>query len=189
MTDNTAKEAEHAAVDMRVMWDVPIRMDDGLELRANVYLPPEDGAYPVVMSMTDYAKDLPFCQGYGLAWDVVVKTAPDAAENTSGKYISFEAPDPEKWVIHDYVVVIVDSRGIGRSPGKIDSFSAREGDDYATAVDWAGEQPWCDGNVGLLGMSYLGASQWLCASRQPRHCCASLILHTVTSLSVRLVGV
>jgi predicted acyl esterase len=158
-----------AAVGMRVLWDLPVAMDDGIELRANVYLPPKEGAYPVVMAMTDYAKDLPFCQGYPEAWAMVVRTAPDAARGTSTHYISFEAPDPEKWVIHDYAVVVVDSRGIGRSPGTIDSFSAREGDDYATAVDWAGEQPWCDGNVGLLGMSYLGVSQWLCASRQPRH--------------------
>ena len=169
MPDLNGELSELAAVGMRVLWDVPVPMDDGIELRANVYLPAAEGAYPVVMAMTDYAKDLPFSQGYAGAWDVVVKAAPDAAQNTSAKYISFEAPDPEKWVVHDYAVVIVDSRGIGRSPGRIDSFSPREGDDYAQAVDWAGEQEWSDGNVGLLGMSYLGVSQWLCASRQPRH--------------------
>ena len=169
MTEVQAKKAEHAVVDMRVMWDVPIPMDDGNVLRGNVYLPAKEGSYPVIMSMTDYAKDLPFCQGYGPAWDVVVKAAPDAAENTSAKYISFEAPDPEKWVVHDYAVVIVDSRGIGRSPGVVNSFSAREGDDYALAVDWVGEQDWCNGSVGLLGMSYLGVTQWLCASRKPKH--------------------
>ncbi|MCU1614464.1 MAG: hypothetical protein JWO98_2004 [Frankiales bacterium] len=102
------------------------------------------------MAMTDYAKDLPFCQGYAGAWDVVVKTAPDAAQNTLAKLIFFGAPDPKKWVVHDYAVVIVDSRGIGRLPGRIDSSSPREGDDYAAAVDWVGGQPWCDGNVGLL---------------------------------------
>lgn len=169
MSEVRADTASHAAVGMRVLWDAPIPMDDGIELRANVYLPAGEGSYPVVMSMTDYAKDLPFSQGYPGAWAVVVETAPDAARNTSGKYISFEAPDPEKWVVHDYAVVIVDSRGIGRSPGTIDSFSDREGDDFALAVDWVGEQPWCDGNVGLLGMSYLGTTQWLCASRRPRH--------------------
>lgn len=163
-----AEPADLAVVGMRVMWDVQIPMDDGIALRANVYLPPEEGSYPTVMAMTDYAKDLPFSQGYAPAWKIVVEAAPDAAQNTSAKYISFEAPDPEKWVIHGYCVVIVDSRGVGGSPGVVDSLSAREADDYALAVDWVGEQPWSDGNVGLLGMSYLGAMQWLCASRQPK---------------------
>lgn len=164
-----AQKAELAIVDMRVMWDIPIPMDDGAELRANVYLPPEDGRYPVVMSITAYGKDLPFCQGYADAWNVVIKNSPDAGQNTSAKYFSFEAPDPEKWITHGYAIVIIDTRGTGRTPGVVDALSAREGDDFAMAVDWAGEQPWSDGNVGLLGMSYLGFTQWLCASRQPKH--------------------
>ncbi len=164
-----AQKSRIAAVDMWVMWDVPIPMDDGLDLRCNVYLPAKEGSYPVVMAMTDYGKDLPFSQGYAGAWKIVVETSPEAATDSSTHYISFEAPDPEKWVVHGYAVVIVDSRGIGRSSGKADSVSEREVDDYAFAVDWVGEQPWCDGNVGTLGMSYLGAMQWLCASRKPRH--------------------
>ena len=43
---------------MRVDWDVPIEMDDGLVLRANVYRPDDDRAYPVVMSHGPYGKDL-----------------------------------------------------------------------------------------------------------------------------------
>ena len=170
MLDKTeAPLSSLAAVPMRVMWDVAIPMDDGIELRANVFLPERDGAYPVVMCMTGYAKDLPFAQGYADAWRAVVAAAPSAGERTSAKYISFEAPDPEKWVVHDYAMVIMDSRGVGRLPGIQDTFSAREGRDFATAIDWVGEQEWCDGNVGTLGMSYLGVVQWLAASQQPRH--------------------
>ncbi|KIW36737.1 uncharacterized protein PV06_11033 [Exophiala oligosperma] len=164
-----ARKAELVVVNMRELWDIPIPMDDGAELRANVYLPPEEGRHPVVMSITAYGKDLPFCQGYADAWNVVIKTSPDAGQNTSAKYFSFEAPDPEKWITHGYAIVIIDTRGTGRTPGVVDALSAREGDDFATAVDWVGEQPWCNGNVGLLGMSYLGFTQWLCASRQPKH--------------------
>ena len=58
-------------------------MDDGVESRANVYLPAEEGVYLVIMSMTTYGKGLPFCQGYADAWDVVIKAAPDAAQRAS----------------------------------------------------------------------------------------------------------
>lgn len=169
MTAIEVRPAALAAVPMRMMWDIGVPMDDGVELRANVFLPECDGTYPVVMCMTGYAKDLPFAQGYPDAWRAVVAAAPSAAERTSTKYISFEAPDPEKWVVHDYAVVVMDTRGVGRSPGVQDSFSARERRDFAIAIDWVGDQDWCDGNVGTLGMSYLGTVQWLAASEQPRH--------------------
>jgi len=168
----TTLEAERATlseVNMRIMWDVAIPMDDGVELRANVYLPAEDGSFPVVMSMTNYAKDMPFSQGYKAAWDIVVATAPEVAQGTSTKYISFEAPDPEKWVVHGYAIVVMDSRGVGGSPGVVDSWSARERRDFGIGIDWVGEQPWCNGNVGTLGMSYLGCVQWLAGSEQPKH--------------------
>ncbi len=49
---------------MRVDWDVPIEMDDGLILRANVYRPDDDGQYPVIMSHGPYGKDLHFEEIY-----------------------------------------------------------------------------------------------------------------------------
>lgn len=158
-----------AAVPMRFIWDMAIPMDDGVELRANVFLPMGEGAYPVVMAMTAYAKDLPFAQGYADAWKAVLAIAPEAAVGTSTKYISFEAVDPEKWVVHGYAVVLMDSRGVGRSPGVVDPWSKREARDFALAIDWVGAQPWCDGNVGTLGMSYLAYAQWIGASEQPKH--------------------
>ena len=53
-----------------------------------------------------------------------------------------------------YALVRVDSRGAGRSPGVIDVWSAREAQDYAICIDWAGQQPWSNGKVGLNGISY-----------------------------------
>jgi hypothetical protein len=48
---------------MRIDWDVPITMDDGLVLRADVYRPPQDGKYPVILSYGPYAKGLAFQEG------------------------------------------------------------------------------------------------------------------------------
>ncbi len=49
---------------MRIDWDVPVEMDDGLVLRADVFRPIEDGQYPVIMTLGPYAKGLPFQTGY-----------------------------------------------------------------------------------------------------------------------------
>ncbi|MFC5947510.1 CocE/NonD family hydrolase [Pseudonocardia lutea] len=162
-------EGPEPVVPMRILFDEPIPMDDGIELRANVFLPPEEGAYPVVLAVTNYAKDLPFCQGYPESWEAALLVAPELGERTSGKYISFEAVDPEKWVPHGYAVVVVDARGVGRSPGVIDSFSPRESKDYHDVIEWAAVQPWSTGKIGTMGMSYLAVSQWLVAGRQAPH--------------------
>ena len=45
---------------MRIDWDVPITVDDGLVLRCDVYRPIEDGKYPVLMTYGPYGKYLLF---------------------------------------------------------------------------------------------------------------------------------
>ena len=53
---------------MRIDWDVPIAMDDGLVLRADVFRPVGEGRYPVILSYGPYAKGLAFQDGYPSAW-------------------------------------------------------------------------------------------------------------------------
>ena len=53
---------------MRIDWDAPILMDDGLTLRADVFCPSEPGRYPVILSYGPYAKGLAFQEGYPSAW-------------------------------------------------------------------------------------------------------------------------
>jgi predicted acyl esterase len=74
-----------------------------------------------------------------------------------------------------YVCVRVDSRGAGRSPGRIDPFSPRETRDFHECIEWAGVQPWSSGKVGLNGVSYFGINQWHVASLQPPHLAAMCI--------------
>jgi predicted acyl esterase len=66
----------------------------------------------------------------------------------------------------------VDSRGAGRSPGRLDIFSPQETRDYYDCIEWAGTQPWSNGKVGLLGISYYAANQWQVAALQPPHLAA-----------------
>jgi predicted acyl esterase len=157
---------------MRIDWDVPIAMDDGLVLRADVFRPPRDGRYPVILTYGPYAKGLAFQDGYSSAWERMAQQHPDVTAGSSNKYQNWEVVDPEKWVPDGYVCVRVDSRGAGRSPGYIDHFSPRETRDFYDCIEWAGVQPWSNGKVGLNGISYYAINQWHVASLQPPHLAA-----------------
>ncbi|HKZ30634.1 MAG TPA: CocE/NonD family hydrolase, partial [Acidimicrobiia bacterium] len=154
---------------MRIDWDVPIEMNDGLVVRADVFRPIEDGRYPVILSYGPYAKGLSFQEGYPDQWKRMVSQHPDVAEGSSNRYQSWEVVDPEKWVPAGYACVRVDSRGTGRSPGYVDHFSPRETQDFYDCIEWAAVQPWSSGKVGLNGISYYGINQWHVASLQPPH--------------------
>ena len=160
---------------MCIDWDMPILMDDGLVLRADVFRPLDDERHPVILSYGPYAKGLAFQDGYPSAWNRMVAEHPDVAYGSSNRYQSWEVVDPEKWVPHGYVCVRVDSRGAGRSPGFIDPFSPRETQDFYQCIEWAGVQPWSSGKVGLNGISYYGINQWQVASLQPPHLAAMCI--------------
>lgn len=157
---------------MTIDWDVPIAMDDGIVLRADVYRPIAAGKYPVILTYGPYGKGLSFQEGYKTAWDLMAARYPDALEGSSNLYQAWEAPDPEKWVPDGYVCVRVDSRGAGRSPGFIDHFSEREALDHYQCIEWAGVQPWSNGKVGLNGISYYAINQWVVAGMQPPHLAA-----------------
>jgi len=154
---------------MTIEWNVPITMDDGLLLRADVFRPSAPGRHPVLMTHGPYGKNLSFAQGWPLQFQALVTAWPEVLEGTSAKYHVWETVDPEKWVPEGYVCVRVDARGSGQSPGFLDPFSARESRDYAACIEWAGEQDWSNGRVGLNGISYYAISQWLVASLQPKH--------------------
>jgi uncharacterized protein len=149
-------------------WDVPIPMDDGIVLRADVYRPGDGERHPVILSYGPYAKGLAFQEGYPNQWERLVAAHPDVAAGSTGRYQNWEVVDPEKWVPDGYACVRVDSRGAGRSPGVIDPFSPRETDDLAACIEWAARQPWSSGRVGLNGISYYAINQWHVASRRPR---------------------
>src|SRR3954465_545192 len=157
---------------MRIDWDHPITMDDGLVLRADVFRPIEEAKHPVILSYGPYAKGLAFQDGYPSAWERMVTKHPDVAAGSSNLYQSWEVVDPEKWVPHGYACVRIDSRGAGRSPGRIACWSPRETLDFHQCIEWAGVQNWSNGKVGLNGISYYGMNQWQVAALKPPHLAA-----------------
>jgi putative CocE/NonD family hydrolase len=157
---------------MRIDWDVPIPMEDGIVLRADVFRPIDEGRYPVILSYGPYAKGLAFQEGYAPQWDKMVAEHPDVAAGSTNKYQNWEVVDPEKWVPDGYVCVRVDSRGAGRSPGVLDVWSPSETSDFHTCVEWAAAQHWSTGKVGLAGISYYAMNEYQVATTQPPHLAA-----------------
>ncbi len=67
------------------------------------------------------------------------------------------------FIQNGYVVVTQDCRGTGESAGSFEPYLQEKEDGY-DALEWISEQPWCDGNVGMIGASYAGQVQWLAAA-------------------------
>lgn len=158
---------------MKLDRDVPILMSDGTSLCANVFRPEAPGPWPVVMAMGAYGKDVHFEDAYNPQWKVLKGLYPGLDQDGStGRYLRWEVVDPERWVPDGFVVIQVDSRGTGKSPGYLDPFSPLETRDYYECIEWAGTQPWSNGKVGLIGVSYLAIKQWQVAALRPPHLAA-----------------
>src|SRR5437868_12191402 len=119
--------------------DCAIPLPDGTVLRGDLYRPKADGTFPVLLAWSPYTKEL---QNTGLPLPI----------NEVGvtTYI----------VSRGYCHLIVNARGTGKSDGeRVESFSPSEQKDVADVIEWAACQPWCDGNVGMIGMSYFTVIQ------------------------------
>ncbi len=159
--------------DFVVEFDVDIGMSDGIVLRANVFRPAGEGKYPVVMAMGAYGKDVHFEDAFNPQWKVLKRTYPGLdTDGSTGRFLRWEVVDPERWVPDGFVVIQVDSRGTGMSPGYLDPFGPVETRDLYECIEWAGVQPWSNGKVGLIGVSYLAIKQWQVAALRPPHLAA-----------------
>jgi putative CocE/NonD family hydrolase len=141
---------EHFLLDKDV--DVPMR--DGARLKADVFRPKDGGRVPALLNFGPYQKDKPW-------------TPPSNLEEQPNPWMNWETVNPEWWVPRGYASVRVDARGSGKSPGQYDPWSRAESVDFHDAIEWAAAQPWCNGNVGLSGISYYAINQWFAANQQP----------------------
>ena len=160
--------------EMLVEQNAEVPMRDGAILRANVYRPDADARFPVLMTFGPYGKDVPLREFLQEAWDRLNQTYPEILAASSCKHLVFERADPEVWVPDGYIIINVDSRGAGKSPGRLDPNSPAEFRDFYDAIEWAGTRPWSSGKVGLLGISYYAAGQWFVAAMRPPHLAAIL---------------
>jgi len=143
---------------MRRLTDVRVLMRDDIELAADVFLPDGEGPFPVLVAISPYGKEI-----QSLPYPTQPPTSPVY-------FREIEAGDPQYLTAHGYVHVIADARGIGQSGGAYTGWmSPDEARDGYDLVEWAAEQPWSDGNVGMVGVSYYGAIQLAVAALQPPH--------------------
>ncbi|GAB5507844.1 MAG: CocE/NonD family hydrolase [Rhizobiaceae bacterium] len=161
----TATYAEDVAAyyEMNIQQDVGVPLSDGTELSANVFRPDAEGRFPVILTVGPYPKDYHFSEWSPEDYEELEQKGPN---------MHWETVDPDWWVPQGYVVIRVDQRGMGKSPGDVDLFSARETEDYRQVIEWAGTQLWSNGKVGLVGISYFAMSQWRVAATQPPHLAA-----------------
>jgi hypothetical protein len=69
--------------------DVALAMDEGLELRADVFRP-DAGRHPVLLSCGPYGKGLAFQEGYPGQWEAMVREHPEVARGTSNRFQNWE---------------------------------------------------------------------------------------------------
>jgi predicted acyl esterase len=134
--------------------DVDVPMRDGTRLKADVFRPDDTGKFPAILNLGPYQKDK--------LW-----IPPDTLEEKPNPYMNWETVNPEWWVPRGYAAVRVDGRGSGKSPGQCEPWSLAEAIDFYDAIEWAAAQPWCNGKVGLSGISYFAINQWFVANLQP----------------------
>ena len=136
--------------------DVYVPMRDGVKLCIDVYRPDTDEKLPALLAFAIYNKDF---QGPDFA-----ETLPPQPAWTPLWTGPLEAGDTHFFVSRGYVHVIGSPRGVGKSEGG----GSREWDSY-DLIEWIAAQPWCDGNVGMVGISGFGAEQFHVAKQQPPH--------------------
>ena len=121
-------------------YNVKVPMRDGVELSADIYFPRgRTGPLPAVLSRTPY-------------------------DNTDERMVNSAIFHSQ----HGYVFVAQDARGRNDSEGEFHPWVNEFNDGHDT-VEWIGQQEWCDGNVGMVGGSYVGNVQWQAAAMGSRY--------------------
>ncbi|MEV6274391.1 CocE/NonD family hydrolase [Nocardia sp. NPDC051832] len=166
---------------------VAIRMSDGTILSADITRPahrrgrPVTEPLPAIITLTPYNKTLltranPLIDLVGVAAPLVDRlVAPSASGRAGGREMlralsggTLDAVRASRTLIaRGYVHVNVDVRGTGTSTGRMQIMSDREQQDALEVLSWVREQPWCDGDLGMTGISYLAISALQAAGKRP----------------------
>jgi len=112
-------------------------MRDGARLSVDVAQPQAEGRFPAILIITPYSNNPGFQKR--AAW----------------------------FASRGYIVAVADSRGRFDSEGTWDPFDPKHKTDGYDLVEWLAKQPWCDGKVGMMGLSYMGWAQWWTATQAP----------------------
>lgn len=148
-----------------VQHDFPLKMRDGVTLRADIYRPTVSDTEPVpaILSWSPFGKKF---NGL-MSLDLMVPWSLGIAPGTLSGLEKFEGPDPADYVPRGYAVVNIDSRGTGDSEGIMVFLGTQEAEDGYDTIEALARLPWCNGAVGMAGNSHLAIAQWFIAAQRP----------------------
>jgi len=160
-TGRTYRNLSEPAHTARCDEDVEVVTRDGVTLLADVHRPEGDGRFPALIAASPYPRQI---QDLGAPMGFI------------------EAGATDFWVPRGYAHVIANLRGTGGSGGTFGFFDEQERRDLFDLVEWAAAQPWCDGNVGMIGISYFAMTQLEAAVERPPHLKAIFPVAVTTDL-------
>lgn len=138
-----------------------IELRDGVKLLADLYRPNTDRPVPLLVAISPYPRQVQYL---------------------SAPLAFVEAGQTDFWVPRGYAHLIVNVRGTFGSGGDYVFLDPRVEHDLYDVIEWAARQPWCDGNVGMIGVSYFGIEQYHGALAKPPHLKAIFPFSAATDL-------
>lgn len=140
--------------------DVPVQLRDGTTIYVDIFRPLDEGlATPTLVAWSPYGK-------HGLK-NLGMMPGAEVDPSWISSDVIWEGPDPAFWCPKGYTIISPDPRGAWYSQGDLTFFSRQEAQDGYDLIEWIAAQPWSNGKVGMLGVSYLAISQWFIAATQP----------------------
>ncbi|MFQ5878737.1 MAG: CocE/NonD family hydrolase [Dehalococcoidia bacterium] len=136
--------------------DVMVPMRDGVHLCVDIYRPDAPGKFPALLAVAQHNKELQ-------TPEVAEAVPPQPAWSTLWMG-SIEGGDTKYFVSRGYAHIVGNLRGVGKSEG-----GGSPAWDYYDLIEWIAQQPWCDGNVGMIGLSSFGGAQFQAALQPPPH--------------------
>ncbi len=153
--------------DIRLERNVEVPLGGGVTMLVDIYRPAGaagEAKLPVILAWGPYGKHRTSAtfrfpnSGIQPGW--------------TSKHTAFEAPDPGYWCRYGYAVVYADPPGTWYSKGEMHHGGPQETQDCYDLIEWLGTRRWCNGKVGMSGVSYLACIQWQVAPLRPPHLAA-----------------
>lgn len=132
---------------------IAIPVAAGFTLDAEMFRPASPGRFPVILGAHPYSQ--------------ADQIAPMMPVGQGARRGHIEMGDYHFYVRRGYVQVVLNLRGTGRSGGLFDHAGSGTIEDVRDAIEWLAVQPWCDGNIGMLGLSYFSIIQKRVAALAP----------------------
>jgi putative CocE/NonD family hydrolase len=168
MKEDWHKFVSQPKYDVFLEEDVWVAMRDGIRLCVDIYRPNAQDRFPALVSWSqEYGKD-------SQKLPTNPKWQPSDYIRGNGGH---EGGEQWYFVPRGYVQVIPDVRGMGKSEGDFKSIFS---DDAYDLIEWIAEQPWCNGNVGMIGMSAFAMAQYVIAAEKPPHLKAIFPFEAIT---------